>query len=493
MLSLLLFALISVTWAPGWSEPMIAIDVWTYYGENRERIEVTGSDTLHLVWGMFDNKSRVGYKVFLPDGTVIHPETMVSNDVWSGYTSSCKLSSDSVALFWREGAPVWFTLRDSTGEELVSTSLLIRDSYVNRPILEASSDSLGRIHCVFEIYGGVCYAVCDPVLGEVFRDTIPGSSEEISNIQVDGNRVHIFYTSGYAVPVYIQYDLEGNITVAPVVMVQNLQFITPESSVTTDSDGNFWCFMHYAKEGASYYVLSLVKVDGASGQVLLIREIEIPDKVDGASGQFLLTRETGTPDLGNWFLNIMPGPDGETLYLMWLAYFQSDHWVYFAIMDKEGNFIEEPYAAYDYSDEKIQQLYCLDATTNEAGDVFAVWSQADLEVGGYWIVLGWLDHNWVEVEEESTLPVDPVNLTLICSSNPFEGSTVFTLVGSSGSEQLSVYDTSGRLIRTLHQTGDGCFLWDGCDSAGKSVSAGSYFAVARSESQESVLQVVKLD
>jgi len=471
---LLLYGLLSVTHAPGWSVPMITQDTWSYISLQDEEILVTGTDTLHQVWSVINNEARIGYKVYNPDGTVILPETMVSNDVWSAYSTSCIVNEESVALFWREGVPVWYSLRNSVGSELVPASLLFADSYVNRPNVEASSDSLGRIHCVFEISAGVCYAVYDPGTGEMFRDTIPGSDSDISNICVDGNRVHIFYTAGYALPAYIQYDLSGNIVITPVELIQGLDFFYPQSSVTVDNDGNFWCFLRYSKEGVSGIFLSFVKINSETGTVMLEKEIV-------------------TPNLGSWFMNIMPGPGGETLYLMWLAYFQSDHYVYFSIIDKEGNFIEEPYPAYDYSDEEVQNLFCLDAATNCFGDVFAVWSAyfPDIDPNAYYVVMGWLDHNWVGVEESKTAPVTPTSLSLTCSANPFEETVIISFEGTQIPEQLMIYDTSGRLVRRLHYTGGGSFLWDGRDSQGEEVPAGCYTVRAVSNAELKSLTIVK--
>jgi len=471
--SLVLSGLFLMTHAPGWSMPIITEDMWSYSSQQRKFIQVTGTDTLHQVWQNFNQETRVGYKVYQPDGTVLFPETMISNQVWSGYPTSCLVNEDSVALFWREGAPAWYTVRDSSGSELVTTSLLIPDSYVNRPRVEASSDSLGRIHTSFEISDGVCYAVFEPGLGEVFRDTVPGSLDDISNICVDGNRVHIIYTAGFDLPAYIQYDLEGNIVIPPVELVQGLVDLSPTTSVTVDGDGNYWCFLYYATEGATSYVLSIVKVDSETGDVLVLKEIE-------------------TPNLGAGYLNILPGPDGDTLYLMWLAYWQSDHYVYFAIIDKNGNFIEEPYAAYDYSDEEVQQIASLEAAVNDDGDVYAIWSQGDVEVSGYWIVMGWFDHDWVEVEESNTSPVDTATFALQSSANPFTESVTITVLGTVVPDQLVIYDFTGRIVRTISCVSGNAFLWDGCGSEGNEMPAGAYTIHGTSAGSTATIQVVKL-
>ena len=474
---MLLYGLLSVTHAQGWSIPLITQDSWSYISGQEEHIQVSGTDTLHQVWSVINNEARIGYQVYKPDGTVIFPETMVSNDVWSAFSNSCLVNEDSVALFWREGVPAWYNLRDSNGEELVPTSLLFTDSYVNRPGVEASSDSLGRIHCVFEISAGVCYAVFDPATGEIFRDTIPGSSSEISNICVDGNRVHIFYTAGYALPAYIQYDLSGNIVIPPVELVQGIEFLSPQSSVTVDNDGNFWCLLKYLAEGASYTEPYVLKIDAITGNVLVEKEVGLSDKNEND-------------------VNILPGAGGETLYLMWTANSsQGKYFIYFTIIDKDGNFIEELYPAYDYGDEEVQNIFCLDATSNEVGDVFAVWSAYFPEVhpNAYYIVMGWFDHNWVGVEESETSPVASVILSMTCSANPFKRSVMISIEGSSIPEQLMIYDTSGRLVRRLPSSGGRSFLWDGKDSQGAEAAAGCYTVYAVTDTERRGLRVVKLD
>jgi hypothetical protein len=444
-----------MTHAPGWSDPIITEDMWSYSSQQHKSIQVTGTDTLHQAWGDFNQETRIGYKVYLPDGTVLFPETMISNQAWSGYITSCLVNKDSVALFWREGAPAWHTIRDSSGAELVPTSLLIPDSYVSRPRVEASSDSLGRIHASFEISCGVCYAVFEPGVGEVFRDTIPGSIHDISNICVDGNRVHLVYLADFALPAYIQYDLEGNIVIPPVELVQGLDFFTHWSSATVDSDNNFCCFLRYSRIGVTGCVLSFIKVDSETGDVLVLKEIE-------------------TPGLITSYPTILPCPGRDTFYLMWLAHWQGEHYVYFAIIDKDGNFIEEPYAAYDYSDEELQQLASLEATVNDDGDVFAIWGQGDVEVGGYWIVMGWFDHNWVSNEETTAVTVVAEPFSLAASSNPFTESVTVTVAGSEVPPELVVYDITGRAVRRLTGVGDGSFFWDGCDSEGNELPAGAY-------------------
>ena len=58
--------------------------------------------------------------------------------------------------------------------------------------MNTSSDSLGRIHAVFQTTAGIVYNVFEPGVGEVWRDTIPGS-HDTGRILVDGDRVHIVF------------------------------------------------------------------------------------------------------------------------------------------------------------------------------------------------------------------------------------------------------------------------------------------------------------
>jgi len=469
--SLLLSSLLSVIYALGWSEPIITVDTFTttsYYNT----LQITGSNTLHQSWGNFNQESRVGYKSYLPDGTVLFPETMISRNLWSNYPTSCLVNEDSVAIFWREGGPAWYCLRASTGEELLPAANLIPESYVTRPYVEASSDSLGRIHVTSTTPKGLSYFVFEPGVGEVFRDILSTGYNEISNICVDGNRVHIFFQSAFAEPSYIQYDLDGNVVIPQVILVNNIDNLESMSSSTIDNDSNFWCFIRYHKPGPSGYLLAAIKVDAETGDVLVVTEIDT------------------WPDLGNWFPTILKGPN-DTLYLMWLAYFQSDHYVYFAIIDNEGNFIEEPYVAYDYS-EGDQSLSKLEATTNSEGDIFAIWTRGDYEVGGHWIVMGSYDPDLVGVEESTTIPVNTDSYELLSSANPFTETVIITVEGNNIPDILEVFDTSGRVVRSLLQNNNSVFFWNGLDSRSNELPAGVYTIRGVSDSCTASVQVVKL-
>jgi len=59
--------------------------------------------------------------------------------------------------------------------------------------------------------------------------------------------------------------------------------------------------------------------------------------------------------------------------------------------------------------------------------------------------------------------------------------------------QLLVYDTSGRLIRTLPSSGGNNYLWDGLSSDGVETPAGMYTVVSGDLDNCTPAQIVKLE
>ncbi len=475
--AMILSCSILVTHAPGWSFPIITVDMWGYISGQRKTLQVTGTDTLHQAWDHFNQETRVGYKVYLFDGTEIYPETMISDDVWSGYITSTIVASDSVTVMWRQGSPAYYTVREHDGEEAVPTSLYIPDPWVSYASIHSSSDSLGRIHSVFEISDGTsgracCYGVFEPGVGEIWRDTIP-CSFSTPRILVDGDRVHIVFRGEDQWPDYIQYDLDGIVTVPTVSLIEDLiQFITTYG-IAVDNEGNLYCFFILLCSTGGHH-LSLFKINGETGEVL------ISDK---------LIRDYGNME----FPNILSTPSGDSFYLLWIeSYSAAEYFIMFAMIDQNGDFIEEPYAAYDYTDEDVQNLEVLTATTNEDGDIFAIWNQGDMEVGGYWIVMGWFDHNWLGIGEEAEEAVAPGGITLSPSMNPFSESISIVVESDPLPGQLVVYDISGRMVRVLYENEGNSFLWDGCDSEGTELPAGNYIIRGASAGSNACVTVVKL-
>jgi len=450
---------------------MVTVDQWSDISGQDKAISVVNGDVLHQLCDTYCMEARIGYKVYKHDGSIIHPEVMVSGDVWSINPTAVLLPGDSIAGAWRQGSPAWYCIRDSAGGEVIPASFLLPDPYWGRPDVEMASDSLGRIHATFENGTNTCYAVIEPGVGEIWRDTLPGSTYKSSKVLVHGNRVHIFYLQPFANPFYIQYDLEGNIVVPPVSVIDDVSNFHFNSSAALDTYGNPYLFCR-ASHGTGYY-LSVSKVEASTGQVAFSERI-----IRG------ITYDTNYPV-------ILGHPSGNQMYLMWEEVDPDHPYVMFASIDTEGNFLSEPYAAYDYSDEEIQNISEIEATINEEGDIFAIWSQGDIEVGGYWIVLGWAHSDSVGISIETIIP-EPVPFYLSCSMNPFTSSVVITAEGSSIPEQLVVYELSGRTVRTLIMSGENLFMWDGCSSTGDELPSGTYIVQGVSAGRITSVTVVKL-
>jgi hypothetical protein len=450
--TIILSSAILVTHAPGWSDLIITEDLWSYSAQQDNALLVTNTYVLHQFWDRLNQQTRIGYKSYMPEGTIVFPETMVSGDVSSG-DPTATLLGDSVAGFWRQGIPAWYCVRDSTGGELLPTSLFQSDTYLNRLFVEVASDSLGRIHAATVVPAGVLYTVTEPGFGEVWRDTVPGSQHETAGIQVDGNRVHIIYRVGYATPMYVQYDLDGNITIPAVTLTEGLVDLYPLFSTAVDVNGDMWYFTPATR---SYNYITLFKVHGETGEVLISDQ------------------EVVTPGASKNYPTILPDPSEDKLYLMWIANDGNfNYWVYFAVIDTNGDYIEEPYPAYDYSDEEEQNIFVLNAAVNELGDIFAIWSAYYPEVhpNAYYIVMGWFDHNWLAIREEETVTgIGPLSICPSC--NPVTGSVSFTITGVSPNE-LEIYDISGRLVATVPVNSNTAF-WDGKDASGVWLPFGVY-------------------
>jgi hypothetical protein len=325
---------------------------------------------------------------------------------------------------------------------------------------------------VFETSGGIVYNIFEPGAGEVWRDTIPDSMDA-ANILVDGSRVHIVFLRDFWDPYYIQYDLECNVVIPPVMLMNDVQFFSTFWTMAVDLNGDLYCLFRFPRE---YYYISLFKIEASTGDIL-IYDMEIWSHATGGIFQYILAT-----------------PSGDKFYLTWIED-DSGGWpkyIMFAVMDTNGDFIEEPYAAYDYTDEDPEQLSLLSAVTNSDGDVFAIWDAYFEEEEGFYIVMGWFDHNWLGIEDDS-VSVTPQEVSLTVSSNPFKDILVIEADGFGESPEMQVFDVSGRLVCTLCP-GEGCtYTWDGSDSGGSELPAGTYIIRAETPDSQAAVKVVKLN
>ena len=79
--------------------------------------------------------------------------------------------------------------------------------------------------------------------------------------------------------------------------------------------------------------------------------------------------------------------------------------------------------------------------------------------------------------------------------NPFKESTIHYIISHNSSVNLSIYDTSGRLVRTLVNenseiAGDYTVKWDGKDNNGEKVSSGVYFSRLKTEDFTSTKKII---
>ena len=471
-----LIAWVLWTHAQGWTDPIEVIDHWVY--AQVKDLCVTPGDHIHQVWGAYENTSRVGYNVILPNGTTLVPDQMISNDVSACYPEIALLGADSVVMVWQESYHFWFQVRDGNGDIVTSTTEfpVPPSSRVN---YDMDCDSLKRIHLVCAQIEStnnefVLYTVHDIDGTLLFADTLPDDSYYNPYIHIDGNRVHIKYESDNPWrTMYIQYDLDGSITVDPVMLFDDDLMTGHFASIQTDATGNPYILIIKALVGQPA-LYALYKLDKVTGNKLI-------NGVTIGQGEYVCQVDNDIPVF-------QPMPGDTSFYAAWL---RGTLFVDFCIFDQNGDFIEEPYVAYDYTDEEIQQIQYLRGDVNEEGDLFMTWSEGDTLVWGYYIVLGSLDFDWVSIGEEGSEGIQPIS-GLYPSENPFSESVQFSAPSLADGGDIDIYDLFGRRIRTLNSSND-LFFWDGLSSSGTIVPTGTYLAVLAIGDNHSILKVVKLE
>jgi hypothetical protein len=81
---IILSFILGVTHAPGWSDPVVSIDVPVFNNTQRKDLIVTNGNHVHQIWDKFNDEPRIGYNIVLPDGTRLYPDTLLSRDVSTG-------------------------------------------------------------------------------------------------------------------------------------------------------------------------------------------------------------------------------------------------------------------------------------------------------------------------------------------------------------------------------------------------------------------------
>jgi len=478
ILTCLLVSIVGVTWAPGWSEPVISADDYDLWDYQKKDLVVTDGNHVHQIWYPYQDEARIGYNVVLPDGTFLVEDTLFSRDAGSGYPSMSYAPDSGIIGFWREYTPKWYSVRDYEGNIVEPPTLYSSEGWSWWARIDSSLDSLGRVHMVWDIGPEVCYSILDPGVGEVWRDTIPDSRQQ-SLVLVDGNRVHIKFNGPDQWADYIQYDLDGNVNIPTVSLVEEVLGNTNWCSMTADANGNAYIFAHENPDGLPRR-FCLYKIDSSTGEVI----------IDGKIIYEAPPRNSINDPI------IVPTPSGEEFYVLWREEdFGSGNyrWIKFAIIDTDGDFIEEPYIAYDYTDEDPEDIRELAACTNQAGDIFAGWSEYFPEDSAYRLVLGWFDHDSLGVEEDQLTGMAEPSFSISASRSPFRESVTFTTNADPAPGQIAVYDISGRMVRSLvADPGDGFFFWDGTDSSGEELPSGTYIVRGASDGRLASISVVKL-
>lgn len=416
-------------------------------------------DRFHLVWEGYNDQSRIAYKMFLQDGTVVFPETMISRNTTSAYLSEVVMG-DSLFAFWREYSPIYYAIRSlEDGNEITPATYLFTTSTLY-PFIRACPDSLGRLHVLYNIGSDVMYAVWTPAPGSGFITEYEWKIEGADAggvLLVDGNRVHIVVQDPvYHDYSYLQYDLDGN-TIVPLI-----DFTTGDNDcsrfpgLSLDKQGNLIVVEDFSED------IVFWKIDKVSGLTLIDEKVIVSDTPPDmyVSGDFILRNLPGTSEY----------------YLCWRDTAIDDQ-VVFLLMDEDGNVLQNWQAAYDYSDEDPEDIHNIDGVVDPEGNLYIVYAQVEMSpVAGYYPTFGWFNFDYLAVED-TTASVQEEEILSI-SQNPVQGGVLFSYTGSQ-SLNLRVFDLSGREVAgvTLFE---GTGYWNGTDSSGERLPAGVYTVVGSS-------------
>ena len=398
------------------------------------------------------------YKVFLLDGTTVIPDTMVSRDEHSSALSKADYS-DSLFVFWRDFNPVYYCIRSlEDGSEITPATYLFTE-YTDLPRIRACPDSLGRLHVLRNIGTDVRYAVWTPAPGSGFIEEYTWMIPEawiIGMLLVDGDRVHLILGDGWQTYMYMQYDLEGNVTVP------------------------LWDFTNDVGDMARYPGLAV----DSNGDLIVVGRVGISG-YPSRYGFWRLNGRTGDLEIHKWMLVsevpsfvvskdmvLLPFPDREKFYLVW-----RDSYLYkkllYIVFDNEGKLVVEPTVAYDHSDEDPEQLANVDGVVDSEGNLYVIYGQGEEEpIFGRYPTFGWFNAASLGLEEEESSEQGTAVAVIEPSCNPFCGSVEFLVIGGAVSE-LSVYDITGRLVAEI-SVADGVGVWDGCGSSGDRLPTGVY-------------------
>ena len=464
----LLLCLSSVIPGPGWSTPVAVTEEPVDFNQ-RNYLTLDSMGRFHLVYEGYcpghGGTSRIGYTMFLTDGTKVFPETMISRDVISPYLSRTTMLSDSLFVFWREYNPVYYAIRNMGDGSGVTPATYLFTTSTLRPFIRSSPDSLGRLHVMYNAGDDIYYEVWTPAPGAGFITEYGWQQEEArygSVLLVDGNRVHVVMRNPHYLW-YTQYDLEGNTVVPPAQFVSgNLDpaSFTLFPLLALDAQRNL-LVVEQGRWGPSYpYQFLFWKLNGATGDVMIGEKVlftTIPGEYGPSNGRRIL----------------VPLPGSEAFYLLWRNSRNVKHLLNM-IIDSNGDVLVDWHIAYDYTDEDPQMLSAVDGVVDEVGNLYIVYKAGYLEpVYGYFPTFGWFDYSSLGLEGQVE-PVPPAS-SLSVSMNPVRGGVQFFLEGAEATT-LQVYDLAGREVARVFLT-EGTGFWDGTGSTGTRLPVGAYTVV----------------
>jgi hypothetical protein len=456
---LLILSLSGVTPGEGWSWPIVVTEEPNTTRPN-QLIHRDDQGRFHMVWADYAYLYRIGYKVFLQNGSTVVPDTMISRDVNSMYLTKTVIS-DSLFAFWREYNPVYYAIRSLEDGSEVTPATYLFTTYTLEPYICACPDFMGRLHVLYNSGSAVYYAVWAPAAGGGFITEyewlIPDAfAYGCGHVLVDGNRVHVIvHDDHWYTCEYLQYDLDGNLVIPQRDFTANDIINTKCTEVALDSNGDLLIIDPIARSGQQHrYVLW--KLDGETGETIIDEKeivVGIPPVMD-VSVDFILK----------------PLPGSEEFYLCWIdGAFSLQIW--YMVIDASGNVLKDWSIAYDHSDEDPEQLAGLDGVVDDEGNLYIIYGQGETEpVLGRYPTFGWFDHTYLGIEEGSSSEVAVPSITASC--NPVAGSVQFTVEGFAPAE-LEVYDIAGRLVAVV-SVSDGAGVWNCSDLSGNRLPNGVY-------------------
>jgi len=455
--ALIVLVLSGVTPGEGWSWPVVVTEE-PNTTRPKQLIHRDGEGRFHMVWADYAYLYRIGYKVFLQNGTTVVPDTMISRDTNSAYLTKTVIG-DSLFAFWREYNPVYYASRSLEDGSEVTPATYLFTTYTQWPYIRACPDFMGRLHVQYNSGNDVYYAVWAPAAGGGFiteYEWVIPDAFGCGLILVDENRVHVIVKDDqYYTYEYLQYDLDGNLVVPQRDFTADNIATSQFPELALDSDRNLMIVdQKYTLSSPEQYRYVLWKLDGETGETL-IDEKEI---VVGIPPEILVSP--------SFILRPLPG--SEEFYLCWVnagAALQ----IWYMVIDASGNVLKDWTVAYDHSDEDPEQIKGLDGVVDEEGNLYIIYGQGETEpVLGRYPTFGWFDHTYLGIGEEA--PSEVPNPAITASCNPVTGSVSFTVTGVSENE-LEVYDITGRLVGTV-PVSDGTAFWDGCGFSGDRLPQG---------------------